>query len=305
MSLAKSYAAFLAAHPPRRLLIGAASWELIEAGVGATVLLLPGGFGIAATSFQYLSDLARDYRVIALTYPPHVGRIDDLADGVALVLDHCGVERAHIVGGSASGAVAQVFVRRHPARVTTLILAQTGPPRPRRAKLAQSLAAYCETMPAALTLALLRAAVLLFLPGRGAKHTFWRTHFAAVVAAHSRAALAARFRALADYDRTYHFSPTNLATWPGRVVIIEAARDGLVPAAEQTALRELYPNASVHRLANDRHADSVTNPASQIAAIRAALDKVSGVGDQVSGFRGQVSGFRGQGSGSPFPVPRS
>ena len=273
MSLAKSYAAFLAAHPPRRLLIGAASWELIEAGVGATVLLLPGGFGIAATSFQYLSDLARDYRVIALTYPPHVGRIDDLADGVALVLDHCGVERAHIIGGSASGAVAQVFVRRHPSRVATLILAQTGPPQPRRARFAQSLAAYCETMPVALSLALLRVAVLLFLPGRSAKHAFWRTHFAAVVAAHSRAALASRFSALADYDRNYCFSPTDLVAWPGRVAIIEAARDGLVSTTEQTALRELSPNASVHRLANDRHADSVTNPTRQIAAIRAALEQ--------------------------------
>jgi pimeloyl-ACP methyl ester carboxylesterase len=271
VSLAEEYTAFLAAHPPQRLAISGARWELREAGAGPTVLLLPGGFGVAATSFQYLADLSRDYRAIALTYPPYLEQIADLADGVAALLDHCGVERAHIVGGSASGAVAQVLVRRHPTRVSTLILAQTGPPRPQRAWLAEACAERCQAMPAALTLALLRAAVLAFLPNPGADHAFWRAHFAAVVAAHSRTGLAARLRALADYDHGYRFRPADLDAWPGRVAIIEATRDGLLPAAERAALRGLYPRATVYPLAGGRHADSVTDPTRQLAAIRKAL----------------------------------
>ena len=271
MSLAAAHAAFLAAHPPRRLLIGGVAWELIEAGAGPAVLLLPGGFGVAATSFQYLADLARDHRAIALTYPPLLARIDDLADGVAAVLERLGVARAHVVGGSASGAVAQALVRRHPARVATLVLAQTGPPRPGRAPLALACAAGFRAAPAALTLALLRLAVLAFLPGRDEGHAFWRAHFAAVVAAQSRAALAARFGALADYDVAYRFAPADLASWPGRVAIVEAGGDGLLPAAERAALRALYPRATVHLLAGGRHADSVTDPRPQLAAIRAAL----------------------------------
>lgn len=271
MSLAAAYEAFLAAHPPRALELGGAHWELIEAGAGPAVLLLPGGFGVAATSFQYLADLARDHRAIALTYPPLLDRIDALADGVAAVLERLGVARAHVVGGSASGAVAQALVRRHPGRVATLILAQTGPPRPGRAALARAVAAACRAAPAALTLALLRLAVLAFLPERSEAHAFWRAHFSAVVAAQSRAALAARFAALADYDAAYRFAPADLAGWPGRVAIIEAGRDGLLPAADRAALRALYPGATVHLLAGGRHADSVTDPAPQLAAIRAAL----------------------------------
>lgn len=271
MSLAAAHAAFLAAHPPRRLRIGADTWELIEAGAGPTVLLLPGGFGVAATSFQYLADLARDHRAIALTYPPLLDRIAALADGVAAVLDRCGVARAHVVGGSASGAVAQLLVRRHPARVASLVLAQTGPPRPRRARAARACAALCRGAPPALTLALLRAAVLAFLPGPGPDRRFWRAHFAGVVAAQSRAALAARFAALADYDRACRFSPADLAGWDGRVAIVEAARDGLLPAADRAALRALYPSAAVQLLPGGRHADSVTDPAGQLAAIRRAI----------------------------------
>jgi pimeloyl-ACP methyl ester carboxylesterase len=267
VSLAAAYAAFLAAHPPRRLTLGGRSWELIEAGSGPeTVLLLPGGFGVAATSFQYLADLARDYRAIALTYPPQLGRVAELADGVAAVLAACGVERAHVVGGSASGAVAQILARRHPERVSTLILAQTGPPRRRRAPVAAACAALVRALPAALVLALLRAAVLAFLPGDNARHAFWRGHFAAVVGEQSREALAARFAALADFDRG-----DDLAGWPGRVAILESGADGFISAAERMELRRLYPRAAVSLLAGGRHADSVTDPAPQLAAIRGAL----------------------------------
>ena len=271
MSLTERYAAFLASHAPRRLMIDGAPWELVEAGVGEAVVLLPGGFGVAATSFAYLADLARDYRAIALTYPPHVARIDALADGIAAALDSCGVGSAHVLGGSASGSVAQVLVRRHPARVSTLILAQTGPPRPGRARLAQLCAASCRAAPGALVLALLRLAVLAFLPGPGADRAFWRAHFVGVVGAQDRATLAARFHALADFDRGCHFTPADLHAWPGRVAIIEAARDGLLSAADRAALRALYPGAAVHLLAGRRHADSVTAPARQLAAIRLAL----------------------------------
>lgn len=280
--LAQTYHALLAAHPPRHLTIAGDRWELIAAGAGPPVLLLPGGFGVAATSFAYIADLARDHRALAPTYPPHLCRIADLADGVAALLDRCGVAAAHVVGGSASGAVAQVLARRHPARVATLILAQTGPPVPRRARLAQICAAACRAAPAPLTLALLRAAVLAFLPGADADSAFWRGHFAEVIARQRRGDLAARFAALADYDRHYRFAAADLAGWPGRVAIIESAHDGFVPPAERAALRALYPGAAVVTLPGGRHADSVSDSAAQRAAIRRILE-----GDQPSRGRGR------------------
>lgn len=272
MSLHTAYAALLAAHPPRRLVIDGATWELIEAGAspGPPVLLLPGGFGVAATSFQYLIDLSRDIRVLALSYPARLARLDRLADGVATLLDRSGIERAHVVGGSASGAVAQLLVRRRPGLVASLILAQTRPPRPGRAWHAELCAACCDATPPALVLALLRASVLAFLPRRDADQAFWRAHFAAVIAATGRAGVAARFRALAAFDRERRFAPTDLAGWPGRVTIVEAAGDGFVSAGERAALRALYPGATVITLAGG-HGGSVTDPAPQIAALRRAL----------------------------------
>lgn len=256
---------------PRVCCVAGARWEVIEAGCGAPLLLLPGGFGIAATSFQYIDACAGHYRVLAVTYPPQLKRIAALADGIAALLAVYGIAQAHVVAGSASGAVAQVLVRRHPTRVTALILAQTGLPERRRAALARTLAQVCQVLPSGIMLALMRLAILRFLPYSDELHAFWRSHFAEVVSTQNRAALAARWHALADYDRNYCFRPSDLQHWPGRVALIEASNDGMLSPKARAKLRACYPQAQIYTLAEAGHASSVTNPAPQIALIREFL----------------------------------
>ncbi|MGA0893170.1 MAG: alpha/beta fold hydrolase [Ilumatobacteraceae bacterium] len=77
--------------------------------------------------------LARRYRVVALDNRG-AGRSDKpfghyslqrmAADAIA-VLDHAGIERAHVVGASMGGAISQVLAIEHPHRVVSLTLACT------------------------------------------------------------------------------------------------------------------------------------------------------------------------------------
>ncbi len=46
--------------------------------------------------------------------------LEDLADDAAALLDHLGIERAHIVGASMGGMIAQVFAGRFPGRTRSL-----------------------------------------------------------------------------------------------------------------------------------------------------------------------------------------
>src|SRR5580692_9231358 len=56
--------------------------------------------------------------------------LEDMADDGAAVLDHLGIERAHIVGASMGGMIAQVFAARLRARTRSLavIFSSNNPP---------------------------------------------------------------------------------------------------------------------------------------------------------------------------------
>lgn len=59
--------------------------------------------------------------------------LDDMADDAAGVLTALCIARAHVVGASMGGMIAQVLAARHPARVATLtsIMSSSGNPSPR------------------------------------------------------------------------------------------------------------------------------------------------------------------------------
>jgi pimeloyl-ACP methyl ester carboxylesterase len=99
-------------------------------------VLLLHGIGSNSRSFRHqLADLCDSYTVIAWDAPGY-GHSDDpvepftladLADRAVGLLDELEVERAHVLGVSMGGVIAQLVYHRHPHRVRSLILADTNP----------------------------------------------------------------------------------------------------------------------------------------------------------------------------------
>ncbi|HYF60343.1 MAG TPA: alpha/beta hydrolase [Burkholderiaceae bacterium] len=97
-----------------------------------TVLLLHAAMGNAQRWFAWVPPLSRRYRVLRMELRGHghsqVPRpdqdfsLDHLVGDALELLDRLGVERAHVVGNSAGGYVAQQLGIHHPQRVRTLAL---------------------------------------------------------------------------------------------------------------------------------------------------------------------------------------
>jgi 3-oxoadipate enol-lactonase len=70
--------------------------------------------------------IALDNRGAGRSDKPHgTYSLEQMADDAVAVLDHVGVDDAHVVGASMGGAISQLVAVKHPARVRSLTLACT------------------------------------------------------------------------------------------------------------------------------------------------------------------------------------
>lgn len=104
-----------------------------EAGQGPALVLLHGFLCDSRCWRRQLSELSNQFRVVAWdapgagssSDPPETFTTTDYARCLAALLDIIGIGRAHILGLSWGGILAQEFYRLYPERIHSLILADT------------------------------------------------------------------------------------------------------------------------------------------------------------------------------------
>lgn len=106
-------------------------WE--ARGSGEPVLMI---MGLAASHegwYRFAPYISSNYRAILFDNrgtglsdkPWRAFKVGDVADDAVAVLDAAGVDRAHVIGGSFGGMVAQHLVLKYPERVRSLLLGST------------------------------------------------------------------------------------------------------------------------------------------------------------------------------------
>jgi deazaflavin-dependent oxidoreductase (nitroreductase family) len=266
--------AFRRAHPYRELEVDGVRWRYVVGGRGERTVLLPsGGTRVPDMYLLLFEALEPHFRVISPSYPA-AHTMDALVDGLVAILDAEGVEQADLFGSSFGGFVAQCFVRRHPERVRSLMLANTGTPG----------ASLLPGLPLLVCLfALLPEGVVRRATGWNwrrwfvvppEEQKFWYGLLDEVLATRlSKADLVSALEEMLDFSR-YRFGPSDLAGWPGRILVIESEHDQAFSPQARAALRALYPRASVRTFAGSGHAVMVTQPAEYIAAVRSFLEEL-------------------------------
>lgn len=106
-----------------------------EAGQGDPILLIT-GLGADLQSWALTApELAKHFRVVTFdnrgagrsSAPDRPYSLEGMADDAAGLLDALEIEKAHILGLSMGGYIAQEFALRHPNRVNQLVLLSTAP----------------------------------------------------------------------------------------------------------------------------------------------------------------------------------
>lgn len=184
---------------------------------------------------------------------PKAGSIDEHADDLARLLDRLGIERAIVVGMSMGGYVALALARRHPTRLSGLLLADTkaGPDSP-AAKTGRDVAAERARREGV-------AALFDSLASKLVSPSAARVlveELRALAAAQSASGVVAALEAMRDRpDSTPSLGAIRA---PTRVVV--GAHDTLTPRSEAEVLARGIPGASLVEIASAGHLAHVERP---------------------------------------------
>lgn len=265
------WALFRQAHPLQSCTIDGQEWSYIVAGAGpACVVLLPGALGVADTSFHYILALAAHYRVLSLSYPPAVGRVEPLLTSMAALLKAKTTGSVHLVGGSYSGPIAHALAQRYPAQIRSLIFANTGYPQPQRLAVCGALITLLMVIPPALLQLIMRRSIRWFLPAETALERFWRDYFTALLPHFRQQGLRNRVRIFVELA----LRGPGLSTWAGPVLIVDARRETFFTAQEQVALRTAYPQAEQVTIDVVGHGSALKALDAHIATYAAFLERL-------------------------------
>jgi len=201
--------------------------------------------------------------------------VSEMLEGLACIMEAEGVQRAHVVGGSYSGLIAQSFVRRYPDKVAGLVLSDTGGPSRERARKHSLYLRILQALPLPVIRALWRFGAYIYLREIQEDRPFWRAYFREMISTIGKQECVGRLKVWIDFDRNSRFSPADLRRWPGRILILEAEHDTTFPARERAALRHLYPQAQVRTFRDGGHAASISRRGEYIEAIAAFISSMA------------------------------
>lgn len=109
------------------IIINGVKWSYYKLGNKKEyVTFLSGGLKKAKIGFETLENLSENYTIIAPDYPP-VRTVDEILDGIEIILKREGIKTTVIIGQSYGGIIAQALYWFKPDYIKSLIITSSGP----------------------------------------------------------------------------------------------------------------------------------------------------------------------------------
>ncbi|RAQ94104.1 alpha/beta fold hydrolase [Thermogemmatispora tikiterensis] len=262
---------FRTAHPRQQVDLLGVTWSYLLGGQGSeTLLILPGGERLGDVAFPLMEQFESAFRCLYPAYPP-LATMEALLDGLAALLDRLSIAQVILFAASFGGDVGQCFVRTYPERVSKLILLNTGLPDVQLGKAARRGKALISLLPLRTVRLLLQRRLMRGLAVRPEEQPLFQAMLRELVAHLTRADLVSAFDDTIDYHLHYRFSPEDLSTWSGKVLILQSDDDPVTTPARRLALRQAYPQAQMHLFQQAGHTPFLSQPGEFYPLVRTFL----------------------------------
>lgn len=241
---------FRASHPYKELETSIGLWRYLSCGQGPSALLfIPGGFLAADMWMHSILAFENRYRIIAPDSCTLQGTFDilDVCQALSQTLDAEGIDRATVIGLSAGGGVAQVFLQEHPERVEHLVLSHCG--LLERSAEAEKQLRRLLILGRLLPLWIIRRLVLKRTAGSLPPSSTWiEFHYAYFREAGARFTKEMFLRFLqgsAEVRRSFVVKPDVAGAWSGETLILGSGDDE-VAVRNLDKLQTRYPRSRTH-----------------------------------------------------------
>lgn len=261
---------FRSAHPYKKYVTGGTTWEYITCGKGDGLVLLPGGFRLAETWFKLITVFENDYQIVSPTYPA-LPTMAEHTRGIAAILESETIEKAHILGTSFGGWVAQCFIRHYPEKVTTLVLSNTSGPQWVSSTLLRIGQISTYLLPQRLIQSTIQRNYFNLLSVSEKDQKFWKAYVEELSLRMSKNDVIAQQKCGLDFNN-YVFTRKDLIDWPGRILILESDDDTAIKYAAREKLKALYPQAKVHTFHKQGHTPGYMSPEEYTSVVKTFLN---------------------------------
>jgi 3-oxoadipate enol-lactonase len=231
---------------------------------------MPAGWSAVAPDLRGFGESDPD----GADYPRENARLEDYADDAAALLAALGANRAAVCGCSMGGYTALAMTRRHPARVSGLLLADTratADPDAARASRRAMLELLDRNGPAAVAADMKTKLV-------GSTSMSQRPGVVAEMDRLMAAATASGVGCAIHRIMNRQDTTADLAAFRGPVTVVVGEEDTLTPPAEASAMAAAVPGSTLVTIPGAGHLSNLEAPDAFNAALHAWLNAIAGVG---------------------------
>ncbi|MDR3086075.1 MAG: alpha/beta hydrolase [Christensenellaceae bacterium] len=245
--------------PARNIEIGKNIYPVWNIGEGErAAVFLPSGMGHGEVWFPYLTAIAPEIRVVALSLAVNK-TIEGYCRDLHALFERLGLKKVVLIAQAIGGLIAQSYVRLYPNEVEGMALCMCGAPAQGLPKGIQQKWVERKKL----------ASKLFFAPFKVMRQrmayqtfhgmcppeledalSFWRAFIAETYeyAVYKKQYIALNCRAVPGIYARLPYAPGDLNGWKGKTLLLEAENDQYYPDEEKALLRALYPHAQLATL---------------------------------------------------------